>query len=235
MWVTLSYGWNISHVSTLEWPQDGLHLCWVYLQLQIMIIGHISHWLNYLQLNGFISGLHGFTVGLYISLWLILEEAIKPEISNFTKSYKIWSPFANVYTTLCEGLELFDAHAYTKTEHKKFWVLVEDPVQMLSEQPKEKDSLLNSKILPSIIGTEQKKCNPSCNGSRKSLLIPWLSDQLCERQKCGRNWWFGNFGHYLQFGWCLEMPCGLRAGEKILHILWINVNCGHKFECCFLT
>lgn len=78
-----------------------------------------------------------------------------------------------------------------------------------------------------------EKSYPSCNASSKSLLIPWLSDHLCERQKCGRKWWSGSFGHYLQFGWCLEMPCGLRAGEKILDVLWINVNCGHKFECCF--
>lgn len=51
-------------------------------------------------------------------------------------------------------------------------MLVEDPVQMLSEQPKEKDALLINKILPNIIETEQEKSYPTCNPSRKSLLIP---------------------------------------------------------------
>lgn len=63
---------------------------------------------------------------------------------------------------------------------------MEDPVQVSSEQAKEKDALLNNKILPNTIETEQEKCYPSCNASRKSVLIPLLSDHLRERQNCGR-------------------------------------------------
>lgn len=105
-WVTLSYGGNsstsyLSHMSALEWLQDGLHLCWIYLQLWLIIMGHISHWFNYPHLNGFVSVLHRLTVGLCMSLWLILEEPIVPESSNFTKSQKKMKPFCLCCTRLC--------------------------------------------------------------------------------------------------------------------------------------